>query len=60
MDRRSDTSMNLRESKNHGGSLAHGLDDETPSGRRGSISLDIPFYRTRLLEADPLPVWLIH
>src|SRR5215469_17128707 len=36
------------EEQNHSASSPHGLDDRRLSSRRGSISLDIPFYRTRL------------
>ena len=44
--RRYDMTMNLGKSEITAPHYNAGLDDEMPSSRRGSVFLDIPFYRT--------------
>jgi hypothetical protein len=46
--RRYDMTMNLGKAKSQRLIINAGLDDELPSSRRGSVFLDIPFYRTGL------------
>jgi hypothetical protein len=46
--RRYDMTMNLGKSEITAPRYNAGLDDEMPSSRRGSVFLDIPFYRTGL------------
>jgi hypothetical protein len=46
--RRYDMTMNLGKSEITAPHYNAGLDDEMPSSRRGSVFLDIPFYRTVL------------
>jgi hypothetical protein len=53
--RRYEMTMNLGKSEITAPHYNAGLDDKIPSSRRGSVFLDIPFYRTGLSETDPLP-----
>jgi hypothetical protein len=46
--RRYDMTMNLGKSEITAPHYNAGLDDKIPSSRRGSVFLDIPFYRTGL------------
>ena len=50
--RRYDMTMNLGKSEITAPHYNAGLDDEMPSRRRGSVFLDIPFYRTGLSSTE--------
>ena len=53
--RRYEMTMNLGKSEITAPHNNAGLDDKIPSSRRGSVFLDIPFYRTGLWEIGFLP-----
>jgi hypothetical protein len=56
--RRYEMTMNLGKSEITAPHYNAGLDDEMPSSRRGSVFLDIPFYRTGFSEKMALELRL--